>query len=659
MAPLPQVFLSDDDFTPARFQNTHSIIQMHNVPRVTTQREVSVLVTGASEDKMEYLMGLYVYAICTFSVFAIWAILIFVFKCCGTKRVGFLSGRTRLVPPSDYECDAVRVFELELKLEEEIPPLPVDGVIAMSGVCDTPAEMEATSDNVIVEDDDNGGTIRTGLPLNADERRDNHIRLREGTDRLLFWTRIIAIASGVVAVVSSSVFVNEGVFKLAATLDAGIVGMQHVNGILLDGIDIINTYQERRFSAFNALADLNSTVLTVDWCPLRREEFIESCGAITAANSTTAGPINETACEIMGVPLQGALATLLMVYRIVSTAFETMDVIKSDLQQIVNLLDWIIPQANSFYWAFYVSAAFAVTVDVIILVLLFGVYLAWRKRRNTPFSCARSYFIIPLFVLCVFLMWLFAIIFCFTAILTADFCYNGPDTRLVNTLMAFRHVLSPHAFELLKYYLTGCPEPGFSILEPQTAVAIVEGVTLVHDVIDDLSQLDASIFLEICEVKISPLALLMESVHDEMHVIADSLGEVQQLFLCRNIFPVLEIFMYDAVCYLGVDAFRNIFVALLLTMGFSLMFITVRVAWQEEVHHPDAENMKEVCPSFRGCSRRRSGNAAVDDAEDSIAEHNDDRRKANMEAAVIPHDETSNSGIEEHRSESQVALRSM
>lgn len=57
MAPLPQVFLSDDDFTPARFQNTHSIIQMHNVPRVTTQREVSVLVTGTSEDKMEYLMG--------------------------------------------------------------------------------------------------------------------------------------------------------------------------------------------------------------------------------------------------------------------------------------------------------------------------------------------------------------------------------------------------------------------------------------------------------------------------------------------------------------------------------------------------------------------------------------------------------------------------
>jgi hypothetical protein len=57
MAPLPPVFLANDDFTPPRFQNTHSIIQMHNVPRVTSQREVSVLVSGTSQDKMEYLMG--------------------------------------------------------------------------------------------------------------------------------------------------------------------------------------------------------------------------------------------------------------------------------------------------------------------------------------------------------------------------------------------------------------------------------------------------------------------------------------------------------------------------------------------------------------------------------------------------------------------------
>ena len=611
-------------------------------------------------------------------MFAVWAILVFVFKCCGTKRVGFLSGRTRLVPSSDNESDAVRVFELELKLEEEIPSL--DGIIAKTSVCDNPAESEinvpqrrgshpllsnpdlkASSHNVIVEDDDNGGATLAELPRNGDERQDNHIRQRKRTDRLLSWTRIIAIASGICAIVSSSVFVNEGIFKLAATLDAGIVGMEHVSGILLDGIDIINTYEERRFNVSHALTDLNSTVLTVDWCPSRREELTEPCsGAITDTNATTVGAINETACEILGVPLQGALTTLLMVFQVVSTAFETMDVIKSDLHQIVNLLDWIIPQAKSFYWAFYLSAAFAVAVDVIILVLLFGVYMAWKKKRNKPFTCARSYVIIPLFAFCVFLMWLFAIIFCFTAILTADFCVNGPDTRLVNTLIAFQHVLSPHAFELFKYYLTGCPEPGFSILEPQTTVAIVQGVTLVHDVMYDLSQLDPSRFLEICGVMISPLALLVESVHDEMHVIADSLEEVQQLFLCRNIFPVLEIVMYDAVCYLGVDAFRNIFVALLLTMGFSLMFITVRVAWQEEVDHPDAETAK-ICPSFPSCSRQNPGNEAVDDAKDSIAEHDDDDdgRKANMERAVISPFETSSRGVETLCPESKSAIKTM
>ena len=57
MAPLPRIFLVNDDFTPTRFQNTNAIIQMHNIPRVTTQREVTVLVTGTSQDKMDYLMG--------------------------------------------------------------------------------------------------------------------------------------------------------------------------------------------------------------------------------------------------------------------------------------------------------------------------------------------------------------------------------------------------------------------------------------------------------------------------------------------------------------------------------------------------------------------------------------------------------------------------
>ena len=57
MAPLPPIFLASDDFAPPRFQNTNAIIQMHNIPRVTTQREVTVLVTGTSQEKMDYLMG--------------------------------------------------------------------------------------------------------------------------------------------------------------------------------------------------------------------------------------------------------------------------------------------------------------------------------------------------------------------------------------------------------------------------------------------------------------------------------------------------------------------------------------------------------------------------------------------------------------------------
>jgi hypothetical protein len=57
MAPLPAVFAIHDDFAPPRFQNNLAIIQMHHIPRVTAQREVTVLVTGSSQDQMDYLMG--------------------------------------------------------------------------------------------------------------------------------------------------------------------------------------------------------------------------------------------------------------------------------------------------------------------------------------------------------------------------------------------------------------------------------------------------------------------------------------------------------------------------------------------------------------------------------------------------------------------------
>jgi hypothetical protein len=37
------------------------------------------------------------------------------------------------------------------------------------------------------------------------------------------------------------------------------------------------------------------------------------------------------------------------------------------------------------------------------------------------------------------------------------------------------------------------------------------------------------------------------------------------------------------VCYLGAGAFRNVYIALLLTVTFSLTFITLRVAWQDDI----------------------------------------------------------------------------
>jgi hypothetical protein len=57
MAPLPDVLVIYDNYTPDAFENTGAITQMHDVPRVTGTIDVSALIAGSPEERHEYLMG--------------------------------------------------------------------------------------------------------------------------------------------------------------------------------------------------------------------------------------------------------------------------------------------------------------------------------------------------------------------------------------------------------------------------------------------------------------------------------------------------------------------------------------------------------------------------------------------------------------------------
>lgn len=689
MAPLPDVLVIYDNYTPDAFENTGAITQMHDVPRVTGTIDVSALIAGSPEERHEYLMGLIIYTACTFAVFVIWALVIILLKCCGTKRVGVFSGHPpqKPAPPPGYESAAVREYKKELKLEEENP---IDYTEAATCVHLSDNEIVDDSGNENDEQKEEMGTENSDSPTvkhrnnyedversgssaqentNSDSAVDEDTKLDETNsneppldeavaayecqvkrvDRQILWTRIIVIISGIAVIGASIFFINEGMNKLGKTLDAAIDGTEQIKGLTENAIVIIDAFQEGGANRTDAIAELNLTISTSGWCPVKRKELIEACiEEIVIENFTIAG-FNVTNCTITGLPFQEELKTLLEFLNSTATNVrKEIDAIKSDLYEVQDMIDWLIPKARSFSWTLYVSSAFAVLVDIVVLIILYSVYLAWRQRLNKPFVCVRSWLIIPFAHFLVFMMWLFAIIFCFSAVLSADFCYDGPDSRLLLVLDHFEDSFSSQTFALITYYLTGCVGPPVGLLQTDTASSVGRVIDVVHNLTFAISGIDQSAYNETCGVDISPLTFVAEIVHSELHIVADTVAGVQRLFLCSTFFPVHKRIFYDAVCYLGAGALRNIYISLLVTVCSSLAFITFRAAWQEDVDPKEEESgeaKQSWCASLFGCysktARGGEDEGPVSEVEDSAPKDN-----ASEDSAIVdpPGEDTADVG---------------
>jgi hypothetical protein len=462
---------------------------------------------------------------------------------------------------------------------------------------------------------ENGGVVENEADpdiqsLKAEPISDDPFLLYESQvkryDTQIFRTRIAVIVSAIGILCSSIVFIHQGVDKLARTMDKGIDGMMGIRGFAQQAIDIIDELNYQGDNLTEAVFLFHNTVADEGWCPLKRDALYEECRASGVPDDDVFVNLNITNCTIAGLPFQNPLVLLGNALAGFHTALQKeIDNIERDLYELQDTIDYLIPRANSLRWAFYVSSAFALLVDLVMLVLLYGVFLAWKRKLNKPFICIRNYTIIPVFLFLTFLVWLFAVIFCFGAVLTADFCVGGPNSRFLQILYKLELFHSTTA-DLAYYYMDECKGPVVTVVSKGTVETIITVLNAVHDLVVAVMGFDEGAYLEECGVDISPLTFLAGSLHFSLHIVANAITGVQQLFLCSNFFPVYKTIAYDgkytclslivnaranfltlvriistAMCYLGASALRNVYIALLLNLIFSLIFITLRAAWQE------------------------------------------------------------------------------
>ena len=630
--------------------------------------------------------SLIIYTACTFAVFVIWALVIILLKCCGTKRVGVFSGHPpqKPAPPPGYESAAVREYKKELKLEEENP---IDYTEAATCVHLSDNEIVDDSGNENDEQKEEMGTENSDSPTvkhrnnyedversgssaqentNSDSAVDEDTRLDETNsnkppldeavaayesqvkrvDRQILWTRIIVIISGIAVIGASIFFINEGMNKLGKTLDAAIDGTEQIKGLTENAIVIIDAFQEGGANRTDAIAELNLTVSTSGWCPVKRKELIEACiEEIVIENFTIAG-FNVTNCTITGLPFQEELKTLLEFLNSTATNVrKEIDAIKSDLYEVQDMIDWLIPKARSFSWTLYVSSAFAILVDIVVLIILYSVYLAWRQKLNKPFVCVRSWLIIPFAHFLVFMMWLFAIIFCFSAVLSADFCYDGPDSRLLLVLDHFEDSFSSQTFALITYYLTGCVGPPVGLLQTDTASSVGRVIDVVHNLTFAISGIDQSAYNETCGVDISPLTFVAEIVHSVLQI---------RLLECSAFSSAAPSFRYTNVSFTMLYATWEPVRYEIYTFHSSLLSVPALFLSHFEPHGKKTSTPKKknlAKPSSRGAHHfsavRNTARGGEDEGPVSEVEDSAPKDNASEDSAIVdpPGEDTADVGI--------------
>jgi hypothetical protein len=138
-------------------------------------------------------------------------------------------------------------------------------------------------------------------------------------DRLLLLTRVCAILCAIGIIVSSSFFINEGIFKLGSTLNAGIKGMWQVNRVAQSAIDVIYIVEEEWVECPpSGISKLNDTVSVYGWCPLKRDELIEACSATRDQNVSI--PTLSLECNVTDIPFQRGMVALLDIFGSISLA---------------------------------------------------------------------------------------------------------------------------------------------------------------------------------------------------------------------------------------------------------------------------------------------------------------------------------------------------
>ncbi|KAG7341430.1 hypothetical protein IV203_023382 [Nitzschia inconspicua] len=401
--------------------------------------------------------------------------------------------------------------------------------------------------------------------------------------RQLRFSQAVVVLSGVGIIITSILMAFSGVNGLLKTMNESIKLLDHVDGLASQGIvmidDVIRVVGKTENHTGNALD--NSAIYQ-----LLVETEGEICGGVAVEQvcriwADQSGVVSAQRClnewgrtnELLRLAFRES-------FRIANDGLQAMllnlEGVRNDLLSMSQYIYGVEKSIKNFQWAFGVARALNLILALLCVLILLGIFChKWSRLTR----CLQSWITIPLFCTLVLLSFVFSLVCILLSTTLADFCINGPDSRVLSIADLLKEDITDIIHDFAIYYVKQCPLellPESYTFYMRLAWTFVSGLVrfaellvLAQDPVTEYCRLgDQDAILQVS-------ALFQELACDLSVLLADTIV----FFQCQNWFPLYEQGVYNAMCYSGTSSIVWIAITQVMTVVFAAVMLTFRVGF--------------------------------------------------------------------------------
>jgi len=286
--------------------------------------------------------------------------------------------------------------------------------------------------------------------------------------------------------------------------------------------------------------------------------------------------------------LEDSSSFLLDIFKRLQTALESVLQKSRDAQ---DSLESILPYFN-------VAVIFVVILILLTSFFIIGTILAWKNKQFRLFRCTQDRIILPIFILVGLFVWIFTTVFLTLGVLSGDYCVVSPDVQMNKIFEQTLAKLSPIGYKFAYYYFNGCNSEARPIIISVAYKALVGLRVGLDQFFELVNNLGEGPLRRACGLgsetnalegdPVNALSVLVNVLRNHIGGAMSVALQIAELTSCKSFYPIYAFLAHQILCTDFINLLGPMFSSLFVISIFSMLMVTMRVAWHELVEDEDS-----------------------------------------------------------------------